>query len=185
VPISAELPHTFLQKINLLFSLFDLHCIVFLSEMFLQTLVVRCLSLYVSPHSFIGGRDDVVSVATRYGWTVGGSNSGGERESTCHPDRLRNPPNLCFNVYQFFREGKQADVWYGKLVLGCEWVAAIFLSSCCACVGMYRVTFTFIFVCRYQRGLFGFVIVELKAIDLRRKAKIPTFAERFSNPRLQ
>jgi hypothetical protein len=77
--------------------------------MFLKTLAVRYLSLYVSPHSFIGGRDDVASVATRYRWTVGGSNSGGEREATCHPDQLRNPPNFYFNVYLFFREGKQAD----------------------------------------------------------------------------
>lgn len=52
-------------KINLLFSLSDLHCIVFLSPTFLQTNAVRCLSLY-GPRIY-GGRDDVASRTTRYG----------------------------------------------------------------------------------------------------------------------
>jgi len=56
------------------------------------------------------------------GWTVGGSNSGGERGSTCHPDRPQKPPSLYFNGYQFFRDGKQAGAWYWKHTF-LSWVA--------------------------------------------------------------
>ena len=95
-----------------LFSFPDLHCIVFLSPMFLQANAVRFLSLCGSPYLFIGGRDDVVSRATRYELDGRRIEFSGEREFTCHPDRPRSPFSLYFNAYQFFRDGKQAGAWY-------------------------------------------------------------------------
>ena len=112
-------------RIHLLFSFSDLHCIVLLSPVFLQTSAVRCLSLYVSPYLFIGGRDDIVSRATRYGLDgrrIEFRLGGGRQDSACHPDRPRSPPSLYFNGYQFFRDGKQAGAWYWKHTF-LSWVA--------------------------------------------------------------
>ena len=51
------------------------------------------------------GRDSVIGIATRYGWTVRGSNPGGARFSA-HPDRHWGPLRLLYNGYRVFPEGK-------------------------------------------------------------------------------
>jgi hypothetical protein len=117
-------------KMNLLFSFPDLQCIVFLSRMFVQANALLFLSLYGSPYLYIGGRDDVVSRATRYGLDGRRIEFSGERDFTCHPDRPRIPLSLCFNAYQFFRDGKQAGAWYWKHTF-LSWVANEFELYLC------------------------------------------------------
>jgi hypothetical protein len=43
------------------------------------------------------GRDSVVGIATRYGWTVGGSNPSGGEIFRTRPDRSWGPPSLLYN----------------------------------------------------------------------------------------
>jgi len=59
------------------------------------------------PH--IRSRDSAVGIATRYGWTVRGSNRGGGEIFRTRPDR--GPPSLLYNGYRVFSGGKAARAW--------------------------------------------------------------------------
>ena len=53
------------------------------------------------------GRESLVSIVTRYGWAVQGSNPGGSEIFRTLPDRPWGPPSLLYNGYRVFPEGKE------------------------------------------------------------------------------
>ena len=60
------------------------------------------------------------------GWTVRGSNPGGDEIFRSRPDRLRGPPSLLYNEYRVSGGGKSAGAWRRPPILfqrrGCVWV---------------------------------------------------------------
>jgi len=56
------------------------------------------------------GRDSVVGIATRYGWTVQGSNPGGEEIFHTRPDRSWGPSSFLYNGYKVL----QGIQWLGR-----------------------------------------------------------------------